>query len=82
MADTNQQIKDIEALVSSLLSFAEKMLTEHREFLPFGGRTEPDGEIVWEGAQNENEMPLSADLIAILDDKHRDLAVESRMIVS
>ncbi len=74
MADTTQQVKDIEALLNSLLPFAEKMLTENQEFFPFGGRTELDGEVVWEGAQNENELPLSADLIAILDDKHRELA--------
>lgn len=74
MADTTQQVKDIEALLNSLLPFAEQMLTEHQEFLPFGGRTALDGEIILEGAKNEHEMPLSADLIAILHDKHRELA--------
>ena len=75
MADTSQRVKDVEALLNELLPFAERMLTEHQEFLPFGGRTALSGEIILEGAQNEDEMPLSADLIAILHNKHREQAV-------
>jgi len=79
MADATQRVRDLDALLDSLLPFAEKMLAVHQEFLPFGGRVELDGEIVWEGAQNEDEMPLSADLIAILHDKHRELALDRQI---
>ncbi len=37
------------------------------------------GEIVWHGAQNGEEMPLSVDLINILYDKHKELS-EAREI--
>ena len=79
MADSTQQTDDIEALLGDFLPFAERMLLEHQEFLPFGGYTKMSGEIVWEGAQNGEEMPLSIDLINILNDKHRELA-EAREI--
>ncbi len=37
MADSTQQIEDIEALLGDLLPFAKQMLLEHQELLPFGG---------------------------------------------
>jgi hypothetical protein len=66
---------DAEALLAQFLPFAEKMLREHGEFLPFGGRMNPDGEIVWEGASNGQERPLSQDLITLLRNGHAKLAV-------
>ena len=66
--------EDLHRLVDDLLPFAEKMLREHKEFLPFGGHMKPDGEIVWEGAYNGDDLPLSQDLIDILHDSHRVMA--------
>ena len=68
--------EDLHRLVDDLLPFAEKMLREHKEFLPFGGHMKPDGEIVWEGASNGEELPLSQDLIDILHDSHRAMAAQ------
>ncbi|GAB3092413.1 hypothetical protein [Lysobacter terrae] len=76
MAETIQQTEDIEALLNDLVPFAEKMLREHREFLPFGGQITTDGKIVWEGAYDGEDQPLSQDLIDILNDTHRRLASE------
>jgi hypothetical protein len=66
--------EELHRLVDDLLPFAEKMLRKHKEFLPFGGYMKPDGEIVWEGAYNGDELPLSQDLIDILHDSHRAMA--------
>ena len=68
--------EDLHRLVDDLLPFAEKMLREHREFLPFGGHMKPGGEIVWEGAYDGEELPSSQDLIDLLHESHRKLAGE------
>jgi hypothetical protein len=65
---------DAEVLLAEFLPFAEMMLAEHGEFSPFGGRMTLHGEIVWEGASNGRDRPLSQDLIALLRNEHRDLA--------
>ena len=65
---------DAEVLLAELLPFAEKMLREHGEFFPFGGRMNRDGEIVWEGASNGQDRPISQDLISLLRNGHRDVA--------
>jgi hypothetical protein len=57
---------DCQALMNSVLPFAEQMLTNHGEFLPFGGAITPDGEIVSIGGDTGNERPKSADVIALL----------------
>jgi hypothetical protein len=74
MAETAQELEDVDALINDLLPFAEKMLRKNREFLPFGGRIKTDGEIVWEGAYDGDELPLSQNLIDILHGSHRRLA--------
>lgn len=75
-----QQMKDVESLILDLRPFAEKMLKQHREFLPFGGYIKSDGEIVWEGAYDGDEMPLSQSLIDILHDSHRAKAANREII--
>ena len=74
-----QHIDDVEALLADLLPFAERMLSEHQEFLPFGGRIALDGEIIWEGADNGKDMPPSAELIALLHDEHRLLSTRREL---
>jgi len=66
--------EDVVALLDDLLPFAHKMLRKHREFLPFGGYTKVDGTIVWEGAYDGEERPLSQDLIDMLHESHRQKA--------
>lgn len=66
--------------MNDLRPFAERMLREHREFFPFGGRMKLDGTIVWEGAQEEgNEHPQSQTLIDILLDAHQRQANEGQI---
>jgi hypothetical protein len=61
---------DAELLMNDLLPFAQRMLRDHKEFLPFGGSMKPDGTIVWEGAYDGREQPPSEDLIELLRDSH------------
>ena len=42
--------QDSETLTNAILPLAERMLTEHGEFYPFGGYMKPDGAIVHVGA--------------------------------
>ena len=65
---------DVEALMNSALPFAEKMLTEHGEFFPFGEAMKPNGEIVSIGAQGKSDQPPSQDLIDILKRAFREAA--------
>ena len=65
---------DVQALLDDLIPFACQMLSEEGEFLPFGACTNSDGSIVWEGASNGDELPLSRELIDILHNTHRKLA--------
>ncbi|WP_242164764.1 hypothetical protein [Lysobacter sp. M15] len=73
------QTEDVEALISGLVPFAEKMLKEHREFLPFGGHIKPDGEMVLDGAYDGEELPLSQDLIDILLGNFRQRAANHEL---
>ncbi len=55
---------DCEALMNSVLPFAEQMLTTRGEFIPFGGAMRPDGELVSIAGYDGNEHPKSVDVIA------------------
>jgi hypothetical protein len=59
---------DCEALLSSVLPFAEQMLSLHGEFFPFGGAMRPDGKFVSVGGFDGEEHPLSADIIRLIKD--------------
>jgi hypothetical protein len=66
---------DSEALLNSLMPFAEKMLTQHGEFFPFGGAMKPDGEIVNVAGYDGRERPPSNDLIELLEEGFRKDAI-------
>ena len=57
---------DFDALVNSVLPFAEQMLTTHGEFHPFGGAMRPDGQLVSIAGYNGNQHPESVDVIALI----------------
>jgi len=57
---------DCEALMNSVLPFAEQMLTTHREFVPFGGAMRPDRQLVSVAGYEGNEHPKSVEVIALL----------------
>jgi hypothetical protein len=57
---------DCEALMNSVLPFAEQMLTTHGEFYPFGGAMRPDGQLVSIAGYEGTEHPKSVDVIALM----------------
>jgi hypothetical protein len=59
---------DCEALMNSVLPFAQQMLTAHGEFIPFGGAMQLDGQIVLVAAYDEDEHSRSTDIIALMKD--------------
>jgi len=59
--------EECEELMSAVVPFAEQMLSQHREFHPFGGAMAPDGQIVSVGGHTGDEHPPSQDLIALLE---------------
>ena len=58
--------EECEALLNSALPFAERMLREHGEFLPYGHALDSAGKFVAVGATDGREQPPSADVIALL----------------
>jgi hypothetical protein len=65
---TNDPKTDCEALMNSVLPFAEQMLSNHGEFLPFGGAMRPSGELVSVTGYDGDEHPRSLDLIRLIKD--------------
>ncbi len=58
--------------MSSVVPFAEEMLSQHREFYPFGGAMASDGKIVALGGDTGTEHPASQDVIALLEKGFQD----------
>jgi hypothetical protein len=65
---TSDPKADCEAVMNSVLPFAEQMLTSHGEFLPFGGAMRPSGELVSVAGYDGDEHPQSSDLIRLIKD--------------
>jgi len=57
---------DCEALMNSVLPFAEQMLSNYGEFFPFGGAMRPGGELVSVAGYDGDEHPPSSDLIRLI----------------
>ena len=58
--------EELDELMSDILPFAQKMLSEHGEFFPYGGVITSKGEIVHIGASDGDEHPPSQKLIDLL----------------
>ena len=71
---------DVEELMNDAVgvSFAERMLCEHGEFLPYGAAMTQSGEIVSVAAHNGTEKPASQELISLLIDGFREAAAEGK----
>ena len=69
---------DCEALMNSVLPFAEQMLTAYGEFFPFGGAMRGDGQLVSVAGYDGNEHPPSTDVIRLLKDGFIDAARHGR----
>ena len=65
---------DAEELMNSLIPFAEKMLSEHGEFFPYGGTMKPDGKIVSVAGYSGSEHPPSQEIIDLLRKAFKEAA--------
>lgn len=70
----NDPKDDCEALMGSVLPFAEQMLRSHGEFLPFGGAIRSSGELVSVSGYDGKEQGPSRDLIRLIKDGFIDAA--------
>ena len=61
-------------LMNELVPFAERMLREHGEFHPFGGKIIGDGRIVHIGADDGEDLPAGQDLIDLMMSAFREEA--------
>ena len=59
---------DCETLMNSVLPFAKQMLTNHGEFIPFGGAMRATGEFVSVAGYTGEETPRSTDVIRLMKD--------------
>jgi hypothetical protein len=59
--------QDLEELMNTVVQFAEKMLLQHAEFIPFGAAMKPNHEIVYVAGDDGNERPASSDIIKLLE---------------
>jgi hypothetical protein len=60
--------EECEKLMNSLLSTAQSMLRVYREFYPYGGYIELDGQIIHVGVKDETtDYPQSEDMIDTLE---------------
>jgi len=58
--------EESQELMDAVLPLAEKLLTEHGEFFPYGGAMTPDGQIISVAAYDGNEHPPSSEVIDML----------------
>jgi hypothetical protein len=63
---TNHPKVDCEVLMNSVVPFAEQMLSNYGEFLPFGGAMRSSGELVSVGGYDGDEHPQSSDVIRLI----------------
>ncbi len=63
---TNDPKADCEALMNSVIPFAEQMLSHHGEFLPFGGAMRSGGEMVSVAGYDGDEHPQSSDVVHLI----------------
>lgn len=73
---------DCNQLLNAALPFAEQMLRDHGEFLPFGAQMLPDGEIVSVAADDGEEHSRSQNLIDVLRAAFRAGAVEGDLLAT
>jgi hypothetical protein len=70
---------DLDALLTDLLPFAERMLAEQGEFYPFGGSITSDGRHISVGAKASSDHPKSQELIDIMTNEFRSQALEAKI---
>lgn len=70
---------DLNSLLSTLLPFAEEMLSRHGEFYPFGATMTASGEIQQMATYTGDERPGSQELIELLMGAFRAQAVKKEV---
>jgi len=65
-ANVQEGKAESQELMDAVLPIAEKLLTEHGEFFPYGGAMTPEGQIVDVAAYDGNERPPSSEVINML----------------
>ena len=70
---------DFDALLNDLLPLAERMLSEHGEFYPFGGSITTDGRHISVGTKGSSDRPQSQELIDIMTNEFRSQALERKI---
>ncbi len=70
---------DLNALLNSLLPFAQKMLAAHGEFYPFGSSMTPSGEIVAISVYDGDENPPSQKVIDLMTKSFREQATARQL---
>ena len=66
--------EECEDLMSAVMPFAHKMLTQHREFYPFGGAMTADGQIISVAGYTGQEHPASQAVIDMLEQGFQESA--------
>lgn len=69
---------DCENLLNAVLPFARQMLSQHREFYPFGATMSPSGQITHVAGPTGAEHPPSAEVIRLLESGFRDGALQGK----
>ena len=69
--DPATQKRQLEELFTAAFPFAQKMLTSHGEFLPYGATMNPAGKISAVGGYTGKEQSKSGEVIALLKEAYR-----------
>jgi hypothetical protein len=69
---------ECERLVNDLLPYAQMMLSEHGEFVPFGGTLADDGEIQHVGVETEDDDSPPEELIDLLKEHFQTGAADGQ----
>lgn len=73
---------EAETLLNEVLPFAEQMLRDYGEFLPYAGALRPSGEVISIGAHDGREHPPSKDVIDLLAYGLREGAAAGEYLVT
>ena len=70
---------DLDALMSALLPFAQRMLSKHGEFYPFGAAIDRDGQVRLMAGGADTDRPLANQIIDALVTGFRQAAAEGEV---
>jgi len=73
---------DLDLLFDHLIQFAQKMLQENGEFLPFGAVVETDAQVRYVAAMDDKEYPGAHPLLDVLTAEFRSMAASGAIRAS